>query len=1368
MREIDREASIKRTKLVKKTTLVTLLVAATMILSGAVTGLTVNVNENVETIEDEVAPLSAPDDTGLVPTDIAPEIKSMDLEDVRPFEGTYRGEVVWDNGMEAVNLLASHQCSAYDALVADDFHFEEDTDVADMHWVGGYWNGVTAPFPWVITFYEDDGTGTSPGDVFAGPFEFPDDKIKKVDLGDQYFEFSVLLPEVLHFTGCEKYWVSAHGAGEFPPQSGFGAHDHAILNEVNFLSVYFGYPTWTQGSTVFGVMYDAAFQLTGAPEHDVGVTEIKSPESGGMECGCLPVEVTVANMGINDETGVDVTVEIRHYQWQDGFEEGEPFWDLEFFGPDYDCCDFQYVGAETAFPFVVTPRSGSFMLELDQVGCVYGWADAGTIYPTDFSCKCNPRFSFWMWHDEYGSDDHIDVWMYAGGWYKIAGPIYRNDCDPGCPPGWKQHIIDLSAFAHDPNPVWFLFEGICDMPMDGYNLHIDDVACYDLEYEASTEIDIPSGEEMQVEFPCWTPCKWQVIKNEYWDFEVIACALLEETCADPKDQIPDNNCLTKIITLLFPCFHDVGGYSIISPPPCGDPVPAQTFDMIGTIKNFGQYEECCFDTYMRVYETEGEELIFEEDFEDDDYNWPPISDCGAWNIDKATDNWRIDTYGSCPYGNEELQFYYVPYGAVVDSLIYTCMIDTTGYPCINIEFEHYLSHYSGPYTLSVECSTDGENWQILDQWVNPQGWDCTNEFYQTCMCTGGPFYLGFRFSNGDPWDLNYWDIDDIKVSGVLLGDMVWEEHYCVEEIDVCEELEIDFGEWTPVSPDPCYCGPYKFAVCIEADMCTYDQTPENDMFCKCVEVIFQHDVGIDGFTSPCETPMIGGPILWSQPPHGPGDYWSAATSHEGYGYKVYDNFWDMYDPHEIPGYLDVCDVHWYGFAGIFEDCTGWVPCDGCTLNFDIGFYEDDGGLPGAEVCYYEDVPATCTDTGIEYTTDLWYLYYWETDLDPCCPIPVDGWISIQSTGSGDCAFLWLSSPVGDGQSFQEGNVMTSYDRAFNLTGAEAGQPPRIDCYIPCGEDDLCVMVTNFGTYDEECTVYFELYIWDEDLEALVLVAEGSEDVSLAAGASEEVCLLTYAFDPCGIYFAWVWIDPNLYPEHEDCMPCNNYDGLGIGVDCCPPESCHDLNPIEPDGENNWYTKPVQVHLYADEPCTCCTVHSGIDKIVYILDGVEDFIDGGDGTFTISEDGVHHVEYYAVDNVGHEEVTHHSFEVAIDASDPAVELIFAAYQDDGGNWKVDFTALASDDISGMNRVEFFIGTELQTTVAAPGPYKWTVDWQDDYKTKTFYAYAYDDAGNAASDDVYGGDIPTAKSKDTQSQSKTTSTPVNLNRVAIRGI
>jgi hypothetical protein len=1405
MREIDREYSIKK-KLVNKTTLLTtLLVAATLILSSAVTATTMNVNDGDETGQNQPLILGDADDSAVEPPE--PEL-AMELDDERPYAGSYRSIILWDNGMSYVGMASAQDDQAYPFLseLADDFHFDEDTEVVDVHWVGGYWNGVTAPFDWRIRFYED--AGNVPGALFAGPFEFTWDEISKISLGSEYWECSVFLPEVVTFTGCEKYWVSIQGVGIFPPQSGWAYHIGGPLMEGFFKSAFFGYPDWTSSYTVWGDHYGFCFQLTGAVQHDVGPTKIKYPESGLPECGCLPVEVAVKNFGLNDETGVWVNVEIRHYQWFESFED-QPYWDL--FG-DY-CCNFGLVGLETSYPFYVTPRSGMQMLELQQSGCPYGWAYAMTMFPTDFSCKCNPRFSFYMWHDEYGSDDYLNVWMDAGsGWVQIAGPIYRNDCEPGCPPGWKEHIVDLSAYAHDPDPVWFLFEGHCDMPESGYNLHIDDVACYDLEYAECQQIDIESQEEKQVEFPCWTPCKWQVIKNEYWDYEVIVETKLDETCEDPKDQVPENNKMVKMITIYFPCFHDVGGYAIYKPA-CNEVYKAQEFEMQGSIKNFGQFEECCFPVWMQVHplDVDNPTLLFFEDFDGpEDYPfWPPTSNCGQWDDSlDPTNNWRYDYSGVCPYVypyQHELQFYWIPYGFIADSLVFTCAIDTSGYGAVIIEFEHYLSHFSGPYTLSVETSSDGVNWDVVESWENPTGFPCTEVHIQTGLNVGGPFYVGFRFSGGDPWNLNYWNINDVAVYGLEMLPAVYEEEYCVEEIDICEEIIIDFPPWTPEPPYPCFCGTVKYMICIKTKMCTWDQTPENDMYCCLIEVEFLHDVGLKKFTKPAEFPAVApGDLLWSFDAEGAtGDFQCLGVEMDNN-----DNVWvtggnSGGEPNQLYK-LAVDGTLLNTYAQASNPGWGWrdLAFDGTYLHASdsTSIQEIDPATGAATGNTIPGPISPCRALAYDPAADTFWTAsfgsdYFEIDRSGGIvnqyPNP---WSAAYGMAFGDLCdgYLWVHDQGGSGtdihqvdpetglhtgltynylQGIAGGLALHDMGGVGQLVGLTQGTPdevfalelcqtsfvPEPDVYIACGEADICVIAENLGTSVEDCTICYELYWFNEEDLILELVGDGCvEDILIdPCGTQQEECIGSYDFTPCGIYFLIAWIES----EHPECegKDGNNVIEVIIGVDCCPPESCHVLDPVDPDGENNWYSDPVEVTLYGWEPCTCCTVHSGIDYIVYIVNGVEDQIDGAEGTFTISEDGVHHVVYYAVDMVGHVEEEVHSFEVAIDSTPPTVEIIFKSFLDEADQWNVELTALAADETSGMNRVEWKINTELKETDEGAGPYVYTVLWDEELKTKTFYAHAFDDAGNTAYASLAGGDIPIIRGK---TQSMTQSREVTI--------
>lgn len=183
-----------------------------------------------------------------------------------------RGDIVWDNGMDYSGLGAAQKDDQYPlyAECADDFQFEEDTEVCDVHWVGGYWNDATynqVHWPWDITFYEDDGSGEKPGAVYLGPFQFDDTEYTETLIEDTgtsiYYEFSVDLDENYIFYGGHKYWIAIQGVGYFPPQSGWGLHEDPItLHEAVFRSEVLGFPDWTDSYDVFGYSADMCFQLT--------------------------------------------------------------------------------------------------------------------------------------------------------------------------------------------------------------------------------------------------------------------------------------------------------------------------------------------------------------------------------------------------------------------------------------------------------------------------------------------------------------------------------------------------------------------------------------------------------------------------------------------------------------------------------------------------------------------------------------------------------------------------------------------------------------------------------------------------------------------------------------------------------------------------------------------------------------------------------------------------------------------------------------------------------------------------------------------------------------------------------------------------
>jgi hypothetical protein len=135
-------------------------------------------------------------------------------------------------------------------------------------------------------------------------------------------------------------------------------------------------------------------------------------------------------------------------------------------------------------------------------------------------------------------------------------------------------------------------------------------------------------------------------------------------------------------------------------------------------------------------------------------------------------------------------------------------------------------------------------------------------------------------------------------------------------------------------------------------------------------------------------------------------------------------------------------------------------------------------------------------------------------------------------------------------------------------------------------------------------------------------------------------------------------------------------------------------------ESGWYTTSVQITVTASDE------GAGRGEIHYIVDGVESVVSGDTATFTVSGNGEHNVEYWAVDAMGNEEA-HHIIpafridsgappSVAITAPEPGLylfgnKLLSASKVIIIGAFTVEATA--SDAESGIYRVQFYLDGDL---------------------------------------------------------------------------
>jgi len=150
-------------------------------------------------------------------------------------------------------------------------------------------------------------------------------------------------------------------------------------------------------------------------------------------------------------------------------------------------------------------------------------------------------------------------------------------------------------------------------------------------------------------------------------------------------------------------------------------------------------------------------------------------------------------------------------------------------------------------------------------------------------------------------------------------------------------------------------------------------------------------------------------------------------------------------------------------------------------------------------------------------------------------------------------------------------------------------------------------------------------------------------------------------------------------------------------DTTPPITTHSLDPLTPDGDNGWYVSDVTVSLNATDDI------SGVNITYYRVDGGEWEV--YDSTFVISEDGDGIlIEYYSVDNADNQEPIK-QVSIDMDQTKPSVDYHFfwETVDEEKCIFGYTFVVTATDDISDMNRVEFFITEdELYDTLYGLGP------------------------------------------------------------------
>jgi hypothetical protein len=864
----------------------------------------------------------------------------------------------------------------------------------------------------------------------------------------------------------------------------------------------------------------------------------------------------------------------------------------------------------------------------------------------------------------------------------------------------------------------------------GSGLYIDDVeieGCAGCaEYaEVAEDAEIPWDEEVIVDdFPGWTPSEWhnEEFQDTWEEYPMSAYTLLE-------DDNTRNDKKQRLLSLYYPFLHDVAAIEFAGP----EDGPAQTFPMTATITNIGQYEECCFKTHMQVSEIDfdNSDLLEEEYF--NSYVFPP----SGWTRTNTKWSYSYSSYaGGSPY---EARFYYYP-SETGQFRLYTPAIDTTGYGGVAIDFKHYVNHYTTPYTLRVETSPDGLTWSSV--WdIEPTGSTGPEDVQ---ILTGenvgsDTFHVSWTF-DGYSWNINYWYVDNIVISGIPVSEPEWEDEVCCESINPGEEILFEFDDWTPAFLADETFGQKTYNIKAWTDMVDpLDNNRANDATQRNVILDFYHDAMIE-----VAEPTIG---------------------------RDNDLIWDNGDTDGSNGYsllgsprralLD--DFELEKSAKLAEFRAYWIFTSSHPSTTDVHFWTDDDGDPGEEIA--EMVSIEYTD---EATGRTWFGYAEYEVKQVFEPYKLGAgiyWVEVGVPSSQPNTFWMIRTDMWGSQCW------VNYDDygfmpGQNVFGVQADLSYQLwggggtSVYVAPGNQDIVALASNIGTFPETgMTAWAEIYEFITDCENGTLIYEDNItgiDILEPLGGTETLTFDDYNFVDEGVYMLALELE-----DDDDDYYANNLVEWGIGVDDTPPDSDHSYEPATPDGDNGWHVSDVTVTLTAADPeIGCDAAGSGVKEIKYTIDGTPGTIEGDFGTFDITDDGeAVEIEYWAVDNVGNAE-SHNSFEIDMDQTIPEIEEVqWEAIKEDG-KWMIYFTATATDATSGMNRVEMYINDGIYQTVTGGGPtYEFTIEWSNTFKYVMFTFIHYDEAGWFDIDELDGENIESVSNSMVNIQSnQKQSTPI----------
>ena len=162
--------------------------------------------------------------------------------------------------------------------------------------------------------------------------------------------------------------------------------------------------------------------------------------------------------------------------------------------------------------------------------------------------------------------------------------------------------------------------------------------------------------------------------------------------------------------------------------------------------------------FILIFTVVFSEILIEEDFT----TWLPT----GWYTEGGT-NWNQGSGSNAGGTPPEAEFYWSPQTVATQRLC-SLPVNTVGATSLDLEFKHTNNDFNGDYEIRLETSSDGVNWNTASIFPSSSFTAVLEQLILTTPDVGSSsFRLAWTF-DGDSWNINYWYVDDVILSGDLI------------------------------------------------------------------------------------------------------------------------------------------------------------------------------------------------------------------------------------------------------------------------------------------------------------------------------------------------------------------------------------------------------------------------------------------------------------------------------------------------------------------------------------------------------------------------------------------------------------------------